>query len=98
MSFWPTHRYRIMAALIEVHEGDNLLVAMDLFGQVCGCVPQGAELWFNAGHHDRTGEPLVEARYPDNRLLAVLYGVTLEQWLEHGVQHVERAIRASVKE
>lgn len=82
---WPTHKYRIMTAGHKVHEGDNLLVALEHFGSLCGEADNAPLLRFIPDKHDVTGEPILEARYgTGGQLYAVLYGVTLDQWSEHG--------------
>lgn len=90
---WPTHKFRIFLGGVKVHEGDNILVALEHFGELCGAAPSASSLAFLPDKHDLTGEPLLEARYgKGGRLFGVLYGVTLDQWVEHGkVEHHEAA-------
>lgn len=96
MITFPTHKYRIWHQGVKVLETDNLLVALEHFGEFCGSAPKPFELSYNPDKHEVTGEPLLEARFGRNksdRLWAVLYGVTLDQWVEHGKAEQHEAAR-----
>jgi hypothetical protein len=80
-----SYRYRVMRRDKEefaYHRSNDLRETLDAF---IALLKGHHPLVLNYDRHAIGGEPVIEARKPEGQLIAVLYGVTWEQW-EDNVQ------------